>query len=200
MRQIEIFVAPFFVFVVIGDGVVRRRRPPASRREKRPCRDLPGCAAGRAPASDPRRRRTMTLVVTTKRVFMCTAGTFGLRRCAISEMPDAQNRGIIGGARNLRAEFGREFAMHGRAVHADLLEQPAAHHRHHAAAAGLAGVVGAVPGRAHEAARVARIERGRRVVFQFLEGRADVVAQRARTSSAPASCDPRSRTCPCGIA
>ena len=32
-------------------------------------------------------------VVTMKRVFMCTAGTCGLRRWAISEMPDAQKRG-----------------------------------------------------------------------------------------------------------
>src|SRR4249919_3449900 len=33
------------------------------------------------------------LLVTTKRVFMCTAGTFGLCGCAISEMPEAQKRG-----------------------------------------------------------------------------------------------------------
>src|ERR1043165_6582694 len=32
-------------------------------------------------------------VVTTKRVFMCPAGTCGLCGCAISEMPDAQKRG-----------------------------------------------------------------------------------------------------------
>jgi hypothetical protein len=92
-------------------------------------------------------------------------------------MPDAQKRGIVGRARNLRAEFRREFAVHGRAMHADLLEQPSAHHRHHAAAAGLAGMVGALPGRAHEAPGLAGIERCRRLVFQPLERRADVVAQ-----------------------
>ena len=85
--------------------------------------------------------------------------------------------GIVGRARDLGAELGREFAMHGGTVHADFLEQPAAHDRHHPAAAGLAGVVGAVPGRAHEAPGVAGIERGRRIVFQPLEGRANVVAQ-----------------------
>ena len=84
---------------------------------------------------------------------------------------------IVGGAGNLRAEFGREFAMHRRAMHADLLEQPSVHHRHHAAAAGLAAVVGAVPRRAHEAPRLTGIERGRRVVLQPFEGRANVVAQ-----------------------
>src|SRR5712675_1671258 len=81
------------------------------------------------------------LVVTTKRVFICTAGTFGLRICAISEMPDAQKRGSS------------------------------------AAAAGLAGMVGAVPGSALEAPGIAGIERCRRVVFELLECRADVIAQ-----------------------
>ena len=100
------------------------------------------------------------LVVTTKRVFICTAGTCGLRRCAISEMPEAQKRGIVGGARNLLAEFRREVAVHGRAVHADLLEQPPAHQRHHAAAAGLAGMVGALQGVRDEAAG-RRLDRAR---------------------------------------
>ena len=58
---------------------------------------------------------------------------------------------VFAGALDLGAEFGRELAMHGRAVHADLFEQPAMHHRHHAAAAGLAAMVGTVPGAAHEA-------------------------------------------------
>ena len=125
------------------------------------------------------------------------------RHVRIAHVGDQRNArrpepGIVGRARDLRAEFGREFAMHGGAVHADLLEQPPAHHRHHAAAAGLAGVVGAVPGRAHEAPGVAGIERSRRIVFQPLEGRADVVAQAPRTSSARVL---RSsiRTCPCGL-
>ena len=35
------------------------------------------------------------LLVTTKRVFMCAAGTCGLCGCAISEMPEAQKRGSV---------------------------------------------------------------------------------------------------------
>ena len=86
---------------------------------------------------------------------------------------------IVGRARDLRAEFRRELAVHGRAMHADLLEHAAVHHRHHAAAAGRAGVIGALPRRAHEAARRALGERraGRQRIFQRFEGRADVVAQ-----------------------
>ena len=41
----------------------------------------------------------------------------------------------------------------------------------------MAGVIGAVPGGSHETAGVGGIERGRRVVFQFLEGRANLIAQ-----------------------
>ena len=84
---------------------------------------------------------------------------------------------VVARALNLGAEFGAEFAVHGRAVHADLFEQPSAHHAHHAAAAGLAGMVGAVPGRAHEAPGVAGIELGRRLVLELLERRAEFVAQ-----------------------
>jgi hypothetical protein len=92
---------------------------------------------------------------------------------------------IVGRARNLRAEFGGEFAMYGRAVHADLFKQPAAHDRHHPAAALGAGVVGALPRRAHEASGVARIERGGRLVLKPLERRADVVAQRFEPVARP---------------
>src|SRR5581483_12069778 len=84
---------------------------------------------------------------------------------------------ILGGALNLRAEFRRELAMHRRAMHADLLEQPSAHHRHHAAATGRATMVGALPGRADKATRGAVIERGGSLVLEPLESRADVVAQ-----------------------
>src|SRR5713101_4112989 len=84
---------------------------------------------------------------------------------------------VFGRALNLRPEFRRKFAEHRRAMHADLFEQPPMHHRHHAAAAGCAAMVGALPGRADEARRFAWIERGRRFVFQFFEGQADVVAQ-----------------------
>src|SRR6185369_15359926 len=86
-------------------------------------------------------------------------------------------RRIVGSARNLGAEFGGEFAMHGRTMHADLLEQTAPHHAHDAAAAGLAGMVGAPPRAAGEASRAAWIERGRRLVFQSLERGTDVIAQ-----------------------
>ena len=112
------------------------------------------------------------------------------RDIRIVHMRDQRNTGspeprIIGGARNLRAKLRRELAVHRRAVHADLLEQPAAHHRHHAAAAGRAGVVGALPWRTHEAPRAIRIKRGRRVVFEPLEGCADVVAQRLEPAPRP---------------
>jgi hypothetical protein len=93
---------------------------------------------------------------------------------------------IFGRARNLCAEFGGEFAVHGRAMHADLLEQPSAHHTHHTATAGLAGMVGAVPGTALEARGIAGIERYRRVVFELLERRADVIAQ--ALEPAPGAC------------
>jgi len=92
---------------------------------------------------------------------MCTAGTFGLCRCAISEMPTPRSADRRG-AGNLRAEFGGEFAVHRRAMHADLFEQPSAHHRHQALAAGLAGVVGAVPAVRTQATRAAGISACRR--------------------------------------
>ena len=62
------------------------------------------------------------------------------RHVRIVRMRDQRNAGgpearIVGGAGDLLAEFRRELAMHGRAMHADLLEHAAAHQRHHAAAA-----------------------------------------------------------------
>ena len=79
------------------------------------------------------------------------------RHVRVVQVGDERNAGgekarVVGGAGNLLAEFRREFAEHGRDVHADLLEYAALHHRHDAAAARRAAVVGAVPGRAHEAA------------------------------------------------
>ena len=93
---------------------------------------------------------------------------------------------IVVGAGNLLAEFRRELAVHGRAMHADLLEHAAVHHRHHAAAARRAGMIGALPRRAHEAAGRAigqRRARGQRVL-ERLERRADVVAQRSNQARA----------------
>ena len=122
------------------------------------------------------------LVVTTKRVFMCTAGTCGLRRCAISEMPEAQKPVRRRRPESAR-EFRREFAMYGRAVHADLLEQPAVHHRHHAAAAGPAAMVRAIPRRAHEAACAPRDKaRPVRPSSSCSKAGANFVAQALRTS------------------
>ena len=92
-------------------------------------------------------------------------------------MPDAQNLGSSAAPGISRPEFGRELAVYRRAVHADLFEQPPAHHRHHAAAAGLACMVGALPRRALETPGIAGIEGRGRVVLQPLERRADVVAQ-----------------------
>ena len=86
---------------------------------------------------------------------------------------------VVGGARDVFAEFGRELAEHGRDVHADLLEHTSLHHRHHAAAAGRAGVVGALPRRAHEAAGRAVDKRRamRKIVLDCFEGRANIIAQ-----------------------
>ena len=106
------------------------------------------------------------------------------RHMRVVRMRDQRNaRGpearVVVGAGNFLAEFRRELAVHGRDVHADLLEHAAVHHRHHAAAAGRAGVVGALPRRAHEAAGRAIGERRarRQRVLERLERRADVVAQ-----------------------
>ena len=108
------------------------------------------------------------------------------RHMRILRMRDQRNAGgpearILGGAGNLLAEFRREFAMHGRAMHADLLEHAPAHQRHHAAAAGLrrydrcGSTACARSGRrARSAERRARRQR----VLHRLERRADVVAQR----------------------
>src|SRR5579872_6355036 len=51
------------------------------------------------------------------------------------------------------------------------------HHRHHPAAARPAGSISALPGGSNETARLAGIKRGRGIILQSLEGRADIVAQ-----------------------
>ena len=106
------------------------------------------------------------------------------RHVRILRMRDQRNAGgpearILGGAGDFLAEFRRELAMHGRAMHADLLEHAPAHQRHHAAAARLAGMIGAGPGRAGEAAGGTVCERRarRQRVLDRLERCADVVAQ-----------------------
>src|SRR6186997_2678019 len=86
---------------------------------------------------------------------------------------------VLFGSGDFLAEFRREFAVYGRAMHADFLEHAAMHHRHHAAAAWCAAMVSALPGRADKAARRAVGERSirRQRIFQALERRADIVAQ-----------------------
>src|SRR5262249_44372132 len=90
---------------------------------------------------------------------MCTAGTCGFCGWAMSEMPEAQNRGVGFGAGNVVPELGRELAETRGDVDAGLLEHAALHARHHAAVTGMAAVVGATPGRASESARRALGER-----------------------------------------
>ena len=89
------------------------------------------------------------------------------RHMRIARMDDQRNAGgpeaRIGlGARDLGAEFRREFAMDGGDMHAGLLEQPPMQHRHDAAAAIAAIVAGALPGRALEAAGLAHRPAARR--------------------------------------
>src|SRR6185437_5571044 len=93
----------------------------------------------------------------------------------VSDQADAAGpeAGILARAFDLLGEVGREGAEYGGGVHADFLEQPAAHHTHHAAAFVLA----ARPGRLFETARRARIKLGWRLVFQRFERRHDAIAQ-----------------------
>ena len=93
-------------------------------------------------------------------------------------MPDAQKRGIVRGAGDLRPEFGGELAVDGRRVDADFLKHAAIHEAHDAAAAIDATVVLALPGAAHEAAGrpVGEGRTSRQIVLDPLEGGADVVA------------------------
>jgi hypothetical protein len=62
-------------------------------------------------------------------------------------------------------------------MHADFFEQPAMHHRHDSAAAPFTGIIGAVPIGANKAPRLAGIERFRRLVLEFFDARANLIAQ-----------------------
>ena len=107
--------------------------------------------------------------MTTKRVFICTVGTFGFHGWAITEMPDAQKARIGFGAGNLLGEFGREDPVNRRGVDAHLFEQASTQHRHLAAAAGGAATVRASPRLQLETTRLERIaERARTFALQFL--------------------------------
>jgi len=70
------------------------------------------------------------------------------RHMRVLRMRNQRNAGgpearILGGARNLLAEFRRKLAIDGRAMHTDFLEHAPAHQRHHATAARLAAMIGA---------------------------------------------------------
>src|SRR5262249_5550770 len=77
-------------------------------------------------------------------------------------------------AGDLLAEFGREFAVDGRGVDADLFEDAPAHHRHQPAAT-LSFI--AQPVRALEAPRRPRGLRPLQRLLDPLEGAANAVAQ-----------------------
>ena len=120
------------------------------------------------------------LMVTTKRVFMCTAGTCGLCGCAISEMPEAQKRGSSAAPgislRNSGAnspctvEQCTPTFSNTRPRISDITPPPP----------GCAGMVGALPWRAHETAgrRCRQAARSRAGRLPPPQGRADIVAQR----------------------
>src|SRR5215218_8548932 len=86
---------------------------------------------------------------------------------------------ILLGARDLAAEFWREFSMHRRDMHAHLLEHAAAHHGHDASAAGSADMILALPGRPLEPTGLGSLrgEGSRHLILQGLERGADPVAQ-----------------------
>ena len=92
-------------------------------------------------------------VVTTMRVFMCTAGTCGFCGCAITEMPEAQKRGSSSAPGICARNSGANSPCTVETWTPTFSKTRPCMHRHHAAAAGRAAMVGALPGRAHEAAR-----------------------------------------------
>ena len=113
-----------------------RRRPPSSRRGRR-------CVSG----SSWVRRRSSTGVRSAPPPNQALRGDdearvhVHRRHVRIPQVRDQRDAGgpearVLLGAGDFLAEFRRELAVHGRAMHADLLEHAAVHHRHHAAAAG----------------------------------------------------------------
>ena len=176
MRQVEIVIAPLLVPVVVGHAVGAA----ASRPHRRMKRDRVGVFLGPPPVEHRGQIRSAAKPCL-RRHHEAGVHVHG-RNVRVAHMRDHRNPRrpeprIVGSAGNLRAKFGAEFAVHRRAMRADLLEQTSVHYRHHATAAGLAGMVGAVPWRARETPRGTRIERGRRIVLQSLEGRANIIAQ-----------------------
>ena len=66
----------------------------------------------------------------------------------MSEMPEAQNCGCSSAPGICLRNSGANSPMHGRGVHADLLEHAAVHHAHDAAATRRTGMIGPLPRRA----------------------------------------------------
>ncbi len=148
VRQEEILVAPGLELRVVGDGrvllagelhglvegerigIVLRAAPVEHRRQVG--------AAAEPPARGHHHARV--------HVHGRHVGIVRVRDQRNAARPEAR---VLLGARHLLAELGRELAVDGRDVDADLLEDAAVHHRHGAAAA-LALV--ALPRRALEAA------------------------------------------------
>ena len=77
VRQEEVLVAPGLVLGVPAPGRARRRRPSGGVEGER--RGRPGCAASSSTGVRSPPPPNQLLVVAMKRVFMCTAGTRGLR-------------------------------------------------------------------------------------------------------------------------
>src|ERR1700686_207755 len=99
---------------------------------------------------------------------MCTRGMLGLRRCAISEMPEAQNRGSSAAPGICARNSGANSPC--------TVEQCTPTFSNSRPRITL--ITPPPPGRI-------RIKRSRRVVFEPLEGPADVVAQALEPGSCP---------------
>ena len=179
MRQVEILLAPRLVARVVGDRVRRAGRL-HGRVERRPCRRPPACAARIRTGVRSPPPPNHHLEVTTMRVFMCAAGTFGLRGCAISDTPDAQKRGSSSAPGIWLRNSGANSPCTVEVWMPAFSNTRPLQQAHHAAAARRAGVVGARPGLAHEAAggRSRQRRTRRQVGLHRLERRAQVVAQR----------------------
>ena len=183
MLQEEIFVAPFFELVVRRDAAVTV----AGRFHRGMKRNGIGIVLA-APALQHRGQIGAAAEPGFGRHDVARIHVHG-RHVRIVHMRDQRNAGgkktrVVGGAGNILAEFGGEFAEHGRDVDADFFEHAAVHHRHDAAAAGRAAMVGAAPRGARKApGRPIRQGRaGGQSIFQRLERRNDVVAQASEPS------------------
>ena len=119
-------------------------------------------------------------VVTTKRVFMWTVGTFGFHGWAMSEMPAAKKRGSSSEPGIWPRNSGSNSPWTVETWTPDLLEDAPVHHRHDAAAAPR-GRHGPCAPRACARSGRAAVASGKngsgRLVFERFEGGADPVPQ-----------------------